>query len=178
MGFDPVGSESAAGDTEIVKLGSAVTVRVSVVASTVEPLVPVTVIVAAPTVAVFEAVKVSVLPADPVTEAGLKLAVTPVGRPLTVKATVPLKPLIAETVTPLVAVVPCSTLTPAAEMLKPAVVVAGMTGYASCTNCANSVVQKVPAGGEFGSESVAPPANGLVFAGLQLGSPVVEVTPL
>ena len=172
------GTESVVGDTEMVNSGLAVTVRVKVPVSVVEPLVPVTVTVAAPTVAVFEAVKVSVLPADPLTDAGLKAAVTPVGSPLTVKATVPVKPLMADTVMLLVAVVPCITLTPEAEMLKPAAVDDGITGYASCTNCANSVVQKVPAGSESASESVAPPASELVLAGLQFGSPVVEVTPL
>lgn len=126
--LDPGDTETAVGEAAIVKLGSAVTVRVSVAVSVVEPLVPVMVTVAAPTVAVSEAVKVSVLPADPVTEDGLKAAVTPVGRPLTVKATVSLKPLIADTVTLLVAVVPCMTVVPVAEMLKPEVVVAGITG--------------------------------------------------
>jgi hypothetical protein len=124
----PGGTEIAVGEAEMVKLGSAVTVRVSVAVSVVEPLVPVTVTVAAPTVAVFDAVKVSVLPADPETEDGLKAAVTPVGRPLTVRATVPLKLLIADTVTLLVAVVPCMMVVPVAETLKPGAVVAGITG--------------------------------------------------
>ena len=76
------GKESVVGDTVMVNSGLGVTVRVNLAVSTIEPLVPVTVTVAALTVAVVEAVNVSVLPPDPVTEAGLKLAVTPDGRPL------------------------------------------------------------------------------------------------
>ena len=179
MGLDPGGNEIAVGDTEIVKFGAAVTVRVNVALSVVEPLVPVTVTVAVPTVAVAEAVKVSVLPVEPVTVAGLKLAVTPAGRPLALKATALLKPLIAETVTLLVAVVPCMTVVPEAETLKPGLVEAGTAGNAFCTSAANSVTQKVPAEGEFGIAPV-----GMLFAsalscdGSQFGSPVVEVTPL
>ena len=87
LAVEPGATETAVGEADNVKLGSAVTVRVSVAVSMVDPLVPVTVTVAAPTVAVFDAVNVSVLPADPVTDAGLKLAVTPAGRPPTVRAT-------------------------------------------------------------------------------------------
>ena len=57
-----------------------------------------------------ETVKVSVLPAEPVTEAGEKLAVTPVGRPLILNATEPLKVPNSLTVTPLVPVFPCTML--------------------------------------------------------------------
>jgi hypothetical protein len=60
------------------------------------PLVPVTVTVADPVVAVVEAVKVRVL--VPVVEAGLKLAVTPAGKPLAARATVPVKPFSGLTV--------------------------------------------------------------------------------
>src|SRR5579862_6566122 len=84
---------NAVGEAEIVKFGSAVTVRVSVVLAVVEPLVPVMVTVAEPTVAVFVAVKVRVVPAEPVTVAGLNAAVTPAGSPLRVRAIDPLKPL-------------------------------------------------------------------------------------
>lgn len=110
------GKLTAAGDTEMVKFGSAVTVRVSVVLSTVEPLVPVTVMVAGPTAAVADAVNVSELPAAPVTEAGLKLAVTPTGRPLTVKATGLSKPPEVDTMILLAALVPCITTVPVPEM--------------------------------------------------------------
>lgn len=179
VGFDPGGNVIAAGDTEIVKFGSAVTMRLRVVLSVVEPLVPVTVTVAVPTVAAAEAVNVSVLPADPVTEVGLKAAVTPVGKPLALNATVPVKPLKGETVTLLVAAVPCMTVVPVAEMLKPGAVEVGTAGNAFCTSIANSVIQKVPAGGEFGIASVGMLfASALSCAGSQLGSPVVEVTPL
>ena len=126
----PAGTVSAKGEAEMVKLGSAVTFNVRVVVSVIVLLVPVIVTVAGPTVAVFVAVKVSVVPAEPVTEVGLKLAVTPAGSPLTERATVPLKPLIAETVTLWVTEVPCSTETPPAAMLKPGAVLAGTTGKA------------------------------------------------
>ena len=126
------GRLSEVGETEIVKFGSAVTVKVrfavSVMAEDPEPETPVIVTVAAPTVAVFVATSVSVLPAEPVTEAGLKVAVTPEGRPLMVRATALSKPFTAVTVTPSVTVVPCSMLTAAAEMLKPGAVVVAIGG--------------------------------------------------
>ena len=68
------------------------------------PDVPVTVTVAAPTVAVLEAVSVSVLVV--VALAGLKDAVTPVGRPVAERATDPAKLLSAVTVTVLVPLAP------------------------------------------------------------------------
>ena len=179
VGFVPAGNETAAGEAEMVKLGSAVTVRASVAVSVVEPLVPVTVKVASPTVAVFDAMKVRVLPAEPVTEDGLKTAVTPAGRPLTLRATALSKPLIAETVMLLDAVVPCSMLTPVAETLNPGAVVAEIGGNAFCTSSTNSVTQNVPAEGEFGIAPVGMPlASALSCAGSQFGSPLVEVTPL
>ena len=125
---DPPATETAVGDAEIVKFGAAVTVRVRVAVSTVEPLVPVTVIVLEPTAAVLAAVKVSVLPAEPVTEEELKLAVTPVGRPETVRATALENPFTAVTVTLLVALVPCSTETSAAASVKLASVLVEIAG--------------------------------------------------
>jgi len=74
-----------------------------------EPLVPVIVTVAGPTAAVTEAVNVTTL--VPVVEAGLNTAVTPVGKPLAVKATVPVNPFRVATVMVLVAVPPCKTET-------------------------------------------------------------------
>ena len=66
-----------------------VTVRETFVVWLTVPLVPVTVIVAAPKVAVLEAVKVrTLLVPVVVVVCGLKPAVTPVGNPLAVKATV------------------------------------------------------------------------------------------
>lgn len=173
------GKESVVGDTVMVNSGLAVTVSVMVAVLTVEPLVPVTVTVTAPTVAVLVAVNVSVLPPEPVTEAGEKLAVTPAGRPLTVKATALSKPLNAATVTLLATFVPCMTVIPVAETMKPGDVVVGSGGYAFCTSSRNSVIQKVPAGGEFGIELITIPlASALVLVGLQFGSPPVSVTPL
>ena len=162
-----------------MKFGSAVTFRVNVVLEVIAPLDAVIVTVAAPTVAVLVAVKLRVEPAEPVTVAGLKAAVTPAGRPLMLRLMALLKPLIDDTVTLSVAVVPCSTVTPGAATVKPAAVVAGIAGKAFCTSVWNSVIQKVPAGGEFG---IAPVnillARALLCAGSQFGSPVVEVTPL
>lgn len=71
------------------------------------PLVPVTVIFVVPAVAVLDAVRVNVL--VPVVDAGLKLAVTPVGRPPAARATVPLKPFNGPTVIVLLPVPPCAT---------------------------------------------------------------------
>jgi hypothetical protein len=68
------------------------------------PLVPVTVTVAAPRVAVLDAVKVRVL--VPVVEAGLNTAVTPAGNPEAVKATLPVKPPLDATVMVLLVVDP------------------------------------------------------------------------
>jgi hypothetical protein len=151
------GTLIAVGEAEIVKFGSAVTFRVKVVLEVIAPLDPVIVTVAAPTVAVFDATKVRVEPAEPVTVTGLKVAVTPAGRPVAVKATAPAKPLIAETVMLVAAVDPCNTLTPVPEMLNPGAVVAGIGGKAFCTSVWNSAIQKVPAGGEGGT------ANSVVF---------------
>src|SRR5499427_10877194 len=67
------------------------TVRLIDVVRVRPPPVPVTVTVAAPRVAVPEAVNVNTL-LVPVAEAGLKLAVTPLGNPLALKATLPVKP--------------------------------------------------------------------------------------
>jgi hypothetical protein len=53
--------------------------------------VPVTVTVAGPVAAALDAVSVSAL-LFPVVEAGLKLAVTPLGKPPAASATLPVKP--------------------------------------------------------------------------------------
>jgi hypothetical protein len=68
-----------------------VTVKATVVVCESVPEVPVIVSVAAPTVAVAEALSVNVV-LLPVLDAGLKLAVTPLGRPLTLNATLPVNP--------------------------------------------------------------------------------------
>jgi hypothetical protein len=72
--------------------------------------VPLTVTVAGAVLAVAEAVKVTVLVA-PVAEAGLKLALTPAGRPLADSATAPVKPPLRAMLIVLVAVPPCGTTT-------------------------------------------------------------------
>ena len=77
------------------------------------PEVPITVTLAAPSAAFAAAVKVNVVVC--VVEAGLKAAVTPVGRPVTENATVPLKPLFAATVSVLDALLPCTKLRLAGE---------------------------------------------------------------
>jgi hypothetical protein len=60
-----------------------------------------------PVVAVLDAVKVSVL--VPVVEVGLKLAVTPAGKPPALRATLPVNPPEGVTVTVLLPVPPCAT---------------------------------------------------------------------
>jgi len=70
--------------------------------------VPVTVTVAVPVVALALAARVKVL--DDVDAVGLKLAVTPVGRPDAENVTFPVKPLIGVTVIVLVPLLPCTTL--------------------------------------------------------------------
>src|SRR5215468_10599037 len=67
------------------------TVRLIDVVRVRPPPVPVTVTVAAPRVAVLEALKVSVL-LVPVVDVGLKPAVTPLGNPLALKATLLVNP--------------------------------------------------------------------------------------
>lgn len=97
------------------------------------PLPPVTVTVTGVegTAALAAAVNVSVLmPLPPVMEAGLNAAVTPVGKPLTLRVTVLLKPFTGRTVMDVVAVAPCSTLVPLAETVKDGAVVAGTGGNA------------------------------------------------
>src|SRR6476469_1161090 len=92
----PCITERLAGEAAIVKLGAAAafTVRVTVVVWVTPPPVAVTVTVEVPVVAVLPAVNVSVelpLPGAAI-ELGLKLAVTPAGRPEADKATAELKP--------------------------------------------------------------------------------------
>src|SRR6516225_7989607 len=79
-------------------VGTAFTTSVTVVECVRLPLVPVMVIVYVP-VGVVELVATErvELP-EPATEVGLKLAVVPLGSPLTLKFTVPVKPFTAPTV--------------------------------------------------------------------------------
>jgi len=169
----------------IVKSGLATTVTVMLalaVEALVVPvpvLVPVMVTVAGPTAALPAAVRVRVLPAEPVTMEGLKLAVTPVGRPLALRVTAPLNPLTAEMVTLVVVDWPCNTEAPVEATLKLGAVLAETAGKAFCTSMAKYGTQKVPALGELGTALVGwLLARELLCVGLQFGSPVVEVTPL
>jgi hypothetical protein len=84
---------------------AAVTVSGSVTVLLSEPLVPVSVTLLLPVAAVADAASVSVLVV--VAEAGLKLAVTPLGRPLADSATVPVKPPDGAIVTVALPLLPC-----------------------------------------------------------------------
>jgi hypothetical protein len=90
-----------------------VTVSVRVVVWVRLPDVPVIVTVAGPTVAVLDAVRVSVLLV--VAVAGLNAAVIPAGRPLAERATDPEKLLRRLTVMVLVPDAPCTTLVDEAD---------------------------------------------------------------
>jgi hypothetical protein len=81
------------------------TVKAMEVVRTVVPLVPVIVTVAGPVTAVAEALKVTMLLLA-VVDKGLKLALTPVGNPLAVNATLPAKPPVRAMAIVLVAVAP------------------------------------------------------------------------
>jgi hypothetical protein len=101
------------GEAPIVKLGCAVafTVRLIVVECVVEPEVPVIVTVAAPVVAVEEAVRVNVEVALPfaggVTGFVENVAVTPLGRPEALRVVAELKPFKLVIVMVLVPLEPC-----------------------------------------------------------------------
>jgi hypothetical protein len=89
------------------------TERVKVVLAVVAPDVPVTVIVKAPVVAVLLAVSVSTL--ELVVDVGLNEAVTPLGRPDTVNATLPVNVPVSFTVIVSVPLAPCLTLSEDAD---------------------------------------------------------------
>jgi len=122
--------------TVIVKSGFGITVSVMVVLLDTGPVLPVPVLLpvmvtfTGPTAAFPVAVNFSVLPAEPVTMGGLKLAVTPAGRGLVLKVIAPPNPLTVETVTLVVAEAPCSTDTSVEETLKPGPRIPGTTGKA------------------------------------------------
>ena len=111
----PCRTLKVAGAAAMVKSGEAgaVTVRLTAAVWVSPLLVPVTMTLAMPIVAALLAEKVSVL--LPVEDTAPKLAVTPVGRPLALNATVPVKPLSALTVIVSVAVAPRATVTLADE---------------------------------------------------------------
>jgi hypothetical protein len=97
-----------AGVAESVKLAGAATLIAMVVWLVIAPELPVTVMTEDPGIALAAACKVSVV--ERVADAGLNIAVTPAGRPLTAKATALLKLPIRVTVIVLGALPPCGTL--------------------------------------------------------------------
>ena len=102
-----------AGAAPNVTLGAPFTVTLTVTEADNVPAVPVTVTVVVPVVAASAAVNVTVLVLAVV--AGLNEAVTPLGRPDVVRATLPLNPLLGVTVMVSVALAPCATLSVEAE---------------------------------------------------------------
>jgi hypothetical protein len=92
------------------------TERVKEVVAVVVPEVPVTVTVKAPVVAVLLAVSVSTL--EVAEDVGLNEAVTPLGSPDTVNATLPVNPPVSATVMVSVPLAPCFTDTVDAEGLR------------------------------------------------------------
>jgi hypothetical protein len=107
------------GDAEMLKFGTALTVRVIVVMFVRLPDVPVTVTVAVPRVAVLLAESDSVLVVEVLV--GARVAVTPAGNPDTDKLTLPEKAPTGATVIVLVPFAPCNTVRAlgAAERLNP-----------------------------------------------------------
>ena len=95
----PAETVCEAGETLIVKfpVPAALTTRFTVTEWERLPLVPVTVTLYVPTAVLAAVVSVSVEDPAPVTDVGLKLPVTPVGNPLTLKVTALLKPFKAAT---------------------------------------------------------------------------------
>jgi hypothetical protein len=116
--------DRVAGEGASVKLEAELTLSVKVVVAVVEPEVPVTVIVNAPVVAVLVAVSVSTL--EVAEDVGLKAAVTPLGMPEAVKATLPVNPPTSVTVMVSVPLLPCLTVREDADGLsvKPVVTLA------------------------------------------------------
>lgn len=102
----PGATVSVAGDADSVKFAVPVPVTVRLIEADAvsAPDVPVTVIVLVPTVAVEFADKLRM--EDVVELVGVKVSVTPVGRPDTLKVTVPVNPFNGLTVIVLVCAVP------------------------------------------------------------------------
>jgi hypothetical protein len=103
-----------AGDADKLKLPMVTTETVSVVVLLRLPEVPVTVIVNVPIVAPLLAVSVSVVEVWELV--GVKEAVTPLGNPEARKLTLPLNPFHGVTITAVVPLPPCPTLTLLAEV--------------------------------------------------------------
>lgn len=95
--LEPCTTVCEVGEEESVKSGpaTALTTSVEVAVCVSVPLVPVNVSVYVPAGVVADVVTVSVEVPDPVTEEGLNVPVAPVGKPLTLNATTPLKPFAA-----------------------------------------------------------------------------------
>ena len=109
----PLTTESDVGEAEMVKLGGgrAVTFKLTVIEFVVVPAVPVMVIGYVPVVVPAATVRVRVDVPEPgaAMDAGLKPAVTPVGRPDADKAIAELKPFRAVVVIVEVPLLPCNT---------------------------------------------------------------------
>jgi hypothetical protein len=111
VAFSPCTTETAAAVAASVKLGGRFTVNEIVVKAVRLPEVPVTVTVAVPAVAVLEAISVNTL--EPVAGFVPNPAVTPAGKPLAARATLPVKPLAPVMLTVSVTLAPCTTATAA-----------------------------------------------------------------
>ena len=101
----------------IVKDAGGATVNAIVTVALRLPEVPVTVTVDVPAGALAPATKVNVLALD--VPPGLNEAVTPVGKPDTARATVPLNPPVGATVMDAVALELWTTVTAGADVVKP-----------------------------------------------------------
>src|SRR5262245_50330057 len=112
------------------------TVRPTVVERVRPPPLPVTVTLAAPSVAVLEAARVKML-LPPVVEGGVKVAVTPAGNPLAVSATLLVNPPVRVIVIVLVPLAPRVTVTlgGAADRVK--------SGVAAALTVRPAVVERV-----------------------------------
>jgi hypothetical protein len=109
VALPPAANASDPGLSDSVKpgVGVAVTVSATVVVAESEPLVPVTVITLVPALAALPTLKLSVV--EPVVEAGLKLAVTPLGTPLTAKLTALVNPPDGATAIVAAPLAPCAS---------------------------------------------------------------------
>ncbi len=80
------------GEADSEKSGGGLTTKVTMVVWLKLPLVPVMVTVELPVAVLLAVVTVMVVDPEPLTEAGLKVALAPTGSPVAVKPTVPLNP--------------------------------------------------------------------------------------
>jgi hypothetical protein len=166
----PCATVKLLGDAESVKFAGATafTVRATVVAFDKLPEAPVIVTVDVPAAAVLLAASVNVLVL--VVLLGLNDAVTPPGRPVADRPTLPLKPFCGVTVMVLVPLAPCATVTPPGDAdsekfvggaigvltetlskvaLARAVVLPLVTANPASTLCPMVIVWLVPSGVQF-----------------------------